>query len=117
MRPKNLAKKIAKISYDKKADDIVIMNLKPLTTVCDYFLICTGESEPHIKAIADDIIKQTKSIGEAPWHIEGYSSLKWILLDYVDIVVHIFSRDVREFYNLERLWGDAQIEKYPVIAE
>lgn len=114
MRPKNLAKKVAKTAYDKKAEDIVIINLKPLTTVCDYFVICTGQSDAHIKAISDEIVKQTGSFGESPWHKEGYDALKWVLLDYVDIVVHVFLKDIREYYNLERLWGDAKIEKYPL---
>ena len=117
MKPKNLAKKVAKTAFDKKAENIVIINLKSLTSVCDYFVICTGQSDTHIKAIADDIIKETGSIGELPWHKEGYDALKWVLLDYVDIVVHVFRKDIREYYNLERLWGDAKTEKYPLDQE
>jgi len=110
LKPKNLAKKIAKISYEKKAENIVIMNLKPLTTICDYFLICTAQSDTHAKAITDELIGKIET---RPWHIEGYEGLKWVLIDYVDVVAHIFLKEIREYYNLERLWGDAKIENYP----
>lgn len=106
----NLVKKSAQIAFDKKAKDIFILDLRNLTSITDYFLICTGDVNLHVKAIVDEI--KIKLIPEIkPWHIEGYQNLKWVLMDYVDFVVHVFQKDIRNYYNLERLWADAPSEK------
>jgi len=88
--------------------DILLMDLRPLTDTADFFILCSGTSEQHVKTLTDEVAEKTKQEGESPWHIEGYKTRRWVLIDYVDIVVHIFRQEVREFYSLERLWGDAK---------
>ncbi len=105
----NLAKKAAQIAFSKKAKDIAILDLRNLTSITDYFVICTGDVDVHVKAIVDEIkIKLKPEV--KPWHIEGYKHLNWVLMDYVDFVVHVFQEDIRNYYNLERLWADAPVE-------
>ncbi len=92
-----------------KGEDIVVLDLRGISSVSDFFIITTGNSSVHVKAIADEIrekMKKEKKI--IPWHAEGYEARKWILLDYVDIVVHIFDSDTRSYYMLEKLWEDAK---------
>lgn len=110
MNSKQFAKKITDIIFNKKGYDVVIMNLNNLATFADYFVICSADSDIQVKAIADDIDKTLKDEGIKCWHSEGYLALSWVLLDYVDVVVHIFKKDAREFYKLEKLWGDAETE-------
>ncbi len=104
-----LAKYISELILQKKGEDIKILNLKNITSVSDYFVICTATSDVQVKAIADFIITETKKLNQKPWHSEGYSNLSWVLIDFVDVVVHIFLESSRKFYNLEGLWGDAEI--------
>ena len=96
---------IAKAALDQKAENVVIMKMKEVTTICDFFIICSANTERKIKAIANNIIKELKNISLKVWHIEGYNEASWILLDCYDVVVHIFREDLREFYNLEHLWA------------
>ena len=110
LKPENLATLAAQSAKDKKANRVVILNLKELSPITDYFVICSGESELHVKAIANQIIEDLEKRGESPWHVEGYSHANWILLDYVDVVVHVFYHKIREYYALERLWGDAPMQ-------
>jgi len=105
-----LTKKAAEAALNKKASDIIILTLKDLTSVADYFVICTGDVDMHVKAIADEIKKELKH-DIKPWHIEGYQHLRWVLIDFVDFVVHVFHKDTRDYYNIERLWADAPLEK------
>ncbi|RKY55577.1 MAG: ribosome silencing factor [Candidatus Neomarinimicrobiota bacterium] len=105
----NLAKKAAQIAFSKKAKDVAILDLRDLTSITDYFVICTGDVDVHVKAIVDEIKVKLKPEVK-PWHIEGYQHLNWVLMDYVDFVVHIFQEDIRNYYNLERLWADAPVE-------
>lgn len=93
-----------------KGEDIEILDLRELeNTVCDYFVICTGNSSTQVNAIEGSIQKTvSKGSKQKPWHIESTSDAKWILLDYVNIVVHIFQPETRDFYNIEGLWGDAK---------
>ena len=93
---------------DKKALDIVVLDLQGLASFTDYFLIVTGGSHRQIATIADEIEKKLKETKRRPSHIEGYPRGEWILMDYVDFVVHIFTPQSRSYYNLERLWGDAK---------
>ena len=109
MESNELVNYVTELILQKKGSDVLVLNLKKQTTVTDYFIICSASSDVQIKAIADNIIKETKKIGQKPWHNEGYNNLSWVLLDFVDVVVHIFLDNVRKFYNLEGLWGDAQI--------
>jgi ribosome-associated protein len=105
-----IARHIAEYSLTKKAQDIWLLHVGSLTSMADYFVICQGESEVQVKAIADAIIDGMRNEGVDVWHREGYKYLHWVLLDYVDIVVHIFHKKTRSFYGLERLWGDAEKE-------
>ncbi|NWF88996.1 MAG: ribosome silencing factor [Ignavibacteriaceae bacterium] len=102
-----LANKITDLIFNKKGYDVKIIDLRSVTTITDYFVICSGDSDTQVKAIADEIEKQMRDEGIKPWHTEGYQALSWVLIDFVDVVVHIFKKETREFYNLEKLWGDA----------
>ena len=94
-----------------KGIDTAILDLKKIeTAVCKYFVICSGTSNTHVSSIADSVKKiVSKEIHEKPWHIEGLNASEWVLLDYSDIVVHVFQEQTREFFRLEDLWGDARI--------
>ena len=102
-------KKISELMLEKKALDIKIIDVQNITTLTDFIVICTSESEPQTQAITDHIHEQMKKDGTEVWHIEGYENLDWVLLDYINIVVHVFSRESREYYDLERLWADGKI--------
>jgi ribosome-associated protein len=93
--------------FNKKGYDVKILDLRKLTTIADYFVICSADSDTQVKAIADEVDKTLRDEGIRLWHKEGYQSLNWVLIDYVDVVVHIFKKESREFYNIEKLWGDA----------
>jgi ribosome-associated protein len=92
----------------KKASDIVVLDIAEIATFTRYFLICSGESSRQIQAIADEVEMKLKEKGVRANHIEGYTHAEWVLMDYMDIVVHIFSRRAREYYDLERLWRDGK---------
>ena len=96
---------------DVKGENISIIDLREIeNTVCDYFILCDGTSNTQVSAIAASIQKNvSKSLKDKPWHVEGESNAEWILIDYVNIVVHVFQKQVRQFYNLEELWGDGKI--------
>ena len=96
---------------DVKGENITILDLREIeNTVCDYFIICEGNSNTQVSAISGSIQKKvSKSLQDKPWHVEGETNAEWILIDYVNVVVHVFQKHVREFYNLEGLWGDAKI--------
>jgi ribosome-associated protein len=96
---------------DVKGENITILDLREIeNTVCDYFIICEGNSNTQVSAISGSIQKKvSKSLQDKPWHVEGEPNAEWILIDYVNVVVHVFQIHVREFYNLEGLWGDAKI--------
>ena len=98
----------AEAAVSKKAVDLVALDLRSLDGVADYFLICTGTSEPQVKAIAEEVEDQLRARGARPWHVEGREGRRWVLLDFVDVVVHVFHEKTREYYLLERLWGDAR---------
>lgn len=111
MTSKNLAKKIARLTLEKKAIDVRILDLHPLTSMTDFFVICTGESNTQVRAIADHVSFSLKGKKIRPLHIEGLSNQEWVLIDYVTVIVHVFQPQKREFYSLERLWGDADMEE------
>lgn len=94
-----------------KGIQISLLDLRDLkNTVCDYFIICNGTSNTHVKAIVSSIQKTvSKAIQEKPWHVEGLENAEWVLVDYVNVVVHIFQKHIREFYDIEELWGDAKV--------
>ena len=97
----------ARAAGEKKATDIVILDLRQIASFTEYFVLCTGANARQVSAIADSVEEQLRKAGKRPLHTEGYSSAEWILLDYGDFIVHIFSSASRRFYDLERLWRDA----------
>jgi ribosome-associated protein len=106
---KKLSQKLAQLSWEKKGNNILILDVKGLTDVTDYFVLVTAESDPHVKAISDYLQDKLEKEKLKAWHKEGYQNLQWVLLDYIDVVVHIFREHTRQFYELEKLWGDARI--------
>jgi ribosome-associated protein len=95
------------LASDLKANDMLVLDLRGISNATDYFLIATGTSDMHVKSIADHIVEDLKKEGVRPSHIEGLRGGRWVLIDYIDFVVHVFHPAAREFYQLERLWGDA----------
>lgn len=110
MTAEALSKVIVKGMEEKKASDIVVMDLRKIkNTVTDFFVICSGNSDTQIDAISKSIEEEVHKAGESPaWKVEGKSNGQWILMDYVNVVAHIFLKEKREFYGLEELWGDAK---------
>lgn len=111
MNSTELTRQISDIIFTKKGFNVLAIDLRKLVTFTDYFVLCSADSDTQVKAIADQIDKSLSDEGIKCWHREGLKALSWVLLDYVDVVVHIFKKDAREFYNLEKLWGDAPSEK------
>jgi ribosome-associated protein len=93
---------------DKKAHDIVALDISEIASFANYFLLCTGDSSRQMQAIADEVEQQLKAFGIRPSHVEGYQNAEWILMDYSDLVIHIFSKSARAYYDLERLWRDGK---------
>ncbi|MBX2964061.1 MAG: ribosome silencing factor [Cyclobacteriaceae bacterium] len=102
---------IIKGMQEKKAQDIVVLDLRKVkNAVADFFVVCSGGSDKQLDAIAESIDEEVyKTMEENPWHVEGKNNKEWVLLDYFDVVAHIFRKDKREFFTLEQLWGDAEI--------
>jgi len=97
-------------SLEKKADDVVVLDLRKVSDVSDFFLIAGGYTDIHVRAVAQHVVESLKkNYGIDPWHIEGLDNGRWVLLDYVDFVAHIFDTEARDFYQLERLWADAEL--------
>ncbi|WP_394975605.1 ribosome silencing factor [uncultured Croceitalea sp.] len=94
-----------------KGVDINLLDLREIeNTVCDYFIICNGTSNTHVNAITSSIQKTvSKAIKDKPWHVEGSENAEWVLMDYVNVVVHVFQKQIRDFYDIEGLWGDAKV--------
>lgn len=100
----------AKAADDKRAEDIVALNMQGISLIADYFLICHGNSEKQVQAIAREMKEKAEEAGVHVKRLEGFDEAKWILVDLGDVVAHVFHRDERLYYNLERLWGDAPLE-------
>ena len=102
---------IIKGSDEVKGEYIQVLDLRDIeNTVCDYFIICTGNSNTQVNAISGSVQKMvSKELKDKPWHIEGQTNAEWILMDYVNVAVHVFQKHIREFYDIESLWGDAKI--------
>ena len=105
--PKELYESIVKVLDDKKAEEIAVLDTTDLTVVSEYFVIATGNSSTHVKSLADDVEYELQQLGIEPEHIEGRAT-GWILLDYGSVLLHVFTRDNRDYYNLEHLWADAK---------
>jgi ribosome-associated protein len=110
MKAREIALLGAFAASEKKASGVVMLDVGKLTSFTDYFLICTGDTDVQIRAIADAIVGDLKKRKIRVLHVEGYENAKWVLLDYGDVVVHIFNPELREFYQLEKLWADAPKE-------
>jgi ribosome-associated protein len=104
-----LARRVAELSLEKKGEDVKIMDVRGLTSVTDFFVIITADSERKAKALTDYIVDEIREEGDRPMHIEGLDSLHWVLIDYIDVVVHIFQPEERRFYDLESLWSDGVV--------
>ena len=102
-----LANRCRELALDKKAEDVILLDLRGVSSICDYFLICTGAAEPHLKAIANSIEMGLKDVGYRPRGRDGRVSATWMVLDYDAVMIHIFKRETRARYALEQLWGDA----------
>ena len=105
--PENIVSLALKAISDRKAMDMTVLKIEKLTTLADYFIICSGTSNTHLRAISDAVDEELSKVGIEKKSVEGYRSASWILLDYGSVVVHIFKKDTREFYSLERQWADA----------
>jgi ribosome-associated protein len=103
------AQRAAAVCVDVKANDVVILNLKGVSDMTDCFLIASGTSDTHVRSIAEHVMTELRKQGMRAHHVEGLSQGRWVLLDYVDFLVHIFHPTLRDFYQLERLWGDAEV--------
>jgi ribosome-associated protein len=104
----------AELAGDRKAKDLLVLDLRGISSATDYFLIASGTSDTHVKSIADHVIEELKKEGVRPSHVEGLRAGRWVLIDYIDFVVHVFHPAAREFYQLERLWGDAPTQSLQI---
>ncbi len=115
-KPENLGeiiREVALSTMEKKAEHVVILDLRNVSDATDYFVLVSGDTDIQNRAIADHVIEfMEEKMNPRPWHVEGYRYGVWILLDYVDFVLHIFEKSTREYYQLERLWGDAAITEF-----
>jgi ribosome-associated protein len=110
---RQLAVKAALIARDNKSSDIVVLDLKGLSNTTDYFVIATGTSNRQMRTVADEVSKAAKTAGHMRFGMAGYEQARWIVLDFIDVVVHIFDQEYRDYYDLEMLWGDAKRVKLP----
>ena len=106
-----IVKKIGELILNKKGDNIKILDVRELTSLTEYFIICPSDSAPKTRAITEHIKTELKKDNISPWHIEGLEKMEWVLLDYVNIVINVFNPEMREYYNIERLWSDAKIKQ------
>ena len=111
MDPLKFSKMIAEIIKSKKGFDINILDLRKLSGIADCFIVCSADADRQVKAIADEIDEQLHNKGIRCFHKEGFETLNWVILDYFDVIVHVFKADARSYYNLEKLWGDAPVIK------
>jgi ribosome-associated protein len=104
-----LAQRAAMLCLDNRANDVLVLNLQGLSSLTDYFIIASGTSDTHVRSVAEHVMEELKREGTRVHHVEGLQQGRWVLLDYVDFVVHVFHPALRSFYQLERLWGDAEV--------
>lgn len=117
LNPFEVAEQAALSMLNKKASDVRILDLRQVSSIVDYFVIGSVGSEPQLKAVVEGIMEDLNRTDTAPWHVEGTQSSRWVLLDYVDVVMHIFRSEVRHFYGLERLWGDVPMVRFDIDAD
>lgn len=109
--PKTLARRCAELMLSKKAKDVVILDLRQLTDMTDFFVVCTADSDIQVRAVADAVLDGMLEYEIKPYRTEGWQGQQWVILDFVEVVVHVFYREARDFYKIERLWSDAKVEK------
>ncbi len=107
---RKIALAAAQFAIEKKASNVKLIDLRAVTAITDYFVVASGSSDTQVKAIADNVISEMRKHDYVPWKSEGWDAKQWIIIDFVDLVVHVFHETAREFYNLERLWADAPTE-------
>ncbi|MCL6634497.1 MAG: ribosome silencing factor [Peptococcaceae bacterium] len=112
--PQAVANIAVKAAEDKKAYDVTVLDISSVSIIADYFIICSGHSTSQVKAVAEHIQEKLEENGINALRREGFREGKWVLLDYADVVIHVFLESERKFYNLERLWGDARVVDMPV---
>lgn len=117
MEPEALSELAAKAAQDKKAEDVMLLDLRELTVMCDYFLVCTARNTQHVKAVVEGIEERLEAEGRRVRHIEGKSAGRWVLMDYGDVIVHVFLPEERAFYDLERLWADARMTELAAVVD
>ena len=101
------ARRAATLCADNKAQDVVLLDLKGVTDMADYFVVASGTSDTHVRSVAQHVVEGMARAGVKPYHVEGEDSGRWVLVDFVDFVVHVFHPSMRSYYQIERLWGDA----------
>jgi len=111
--PVRLVERVAELAHERKALDVVALDLRGISSAADFFLIASGNSDVQVRAIAEHIADELRKEGVRPGHVEGTSTGRWVLLDYIDVVVHVFHPEARDFYQLEELWGDAPRREFP----
>lgn len=109
---KATAKKVVRFALEKKAFHVDLMDVRKITPVTDFFIVCSGTTDVHVKAITDSVLENCKKDGIDVYNVEGYEARRWVLIDLVEIVVHVFQPEVRSYYQLERLWGDASTDHF-----
>ncbi len=109
LEPNELAHAIVNAAADKKASDVLLLDLRPVALIADYFVLCDGQSTRQLRAIADAIVESLKEMGERPLRVEGTPESGWVLVDFGAVIAHIFSPELRAYYALEELWGDAPV--------
>ena len=113
LRVRELAVAAAQEAVDRRGSDVVLLDLRGITSATDWFVIASGESDIQVRSIAERIEERlAQDLDARPWHVEGLKQTRWVLLDYVDFVVHVFHREARVYYDLERLWADAPLERF-----
>ena len=105
--PERFAVELSRLAGDNKCEDVTAMDLRGRSSVTDFFVVCSGTSDRQMRSTADSMIEHAKKLGERPYGLSGYRNAQWILIDFVDVVVHIFTTEQHKFYDLELLWGDA----------
>ena len=102
-----IVKRLAEAAAEKKAQDLVALDVHALTSFADAFLLATGTSDRHVRSVADSVLEASAEMGRSPLGVEGYDEGRWVLIDLNEVVIHVFQEEVREYYDLDRLWGDA----------
>lgn len=114
---KQMVKRICQVLDGKKAEDITVIDISQISSISDYFIVTNGTSLPHVQTLVDEISRELSKLDYKPNTVEGGRSATWILLDYIDVVIHVFTKEDREFYNLERIWRDGRFVSLKDILE